>query len=65
MNECCGNCKHFRRMYVPPIEAYKDMPTDGFVCGVSVDGDEYCVMWLGRGEEATRGMCEVFSGREE
>lgn len=59
MDYKCENCKFFRKMYVPPIRMYKDIPQDAYVCGLFYDDDE--VMYLGTDEQGAKlGMCEEF-----
>lgn len=59
MNEECKNCKYLIRLYVPPIDAYADIPKDAFVC----------TLFLGEGQvqyiDDDTGMCECFTERKE
>ena len=65
--EKCANCRHIRKLYVPPI--HKDIPKDAYVCALfGIDetkmlyGDEEKqVMYLSDAE----GMCEMFSPKKQ
>lgn len=55
----CKDCKYIRGLYVPPIDAYKDIPKDKFVCTL-FEGEDNRVMYL----EDDKGMCECFSRKK-
>lgn len=59
MSEKCEYCKHCVRLYVPPIEAYKDIPSNTYVCTLFLS--EGRVMYI----DDNQGKCEMFqpSGR--
>lgn len=54
----CKDCKFIRKLYVPPIDAYKDIPKDAFVCNLFEQEDNR-VTYMNSDTE----MCECFSRR--
>ena len=61
MSECCRECKHFKKLYVPPVRSFDEVHKNGFVCTML----ENEVMFLGYGSMAGDGMCECFSEKQE
>ena len=58
----CADCKYIRKLYVPPLQFYKDIPKDGFVCVCNIEPGGNQVMWLGK---SSNGCCELFEERED
>lgn len=63
MEERCKNCRYLKKLYVPPVPMFNEMPKDGYVCDVF--GYEGEVMWLGKAKDIELGHCEVFSKKGE
>jgi len=59
MTEDCSNCVYLMRLYVPPINTYKDVPKDAYVCGLFASEGE--VLY----KSINHGMCECFTSKEE
>ena len=58
--EGCEYCVHRIKLYVPPIEAYKDIPKDAYVCDFFLK-ESGRVQYNGKGY----GMCECFTPKEK
>ena len=67
--ECCSNCIYYKTLYVPPLDAYKEVTKavggkkNGRICVALANEGE--VMYLGKVNENTdNGMCEMFTERK-
>lgn len=59
MNEKCEYCNHCLRLYVPPIEAYKDIPSNAYVCdALRAEGQ---VLYM----DDNQGKCEMFTPKSK
>lgn len=56
--EDCSNCALIRRLYVPPLDKYKNIPKDAYVCTLFInDPYDKTVMFM----DSKHGMCECFT----
>lgn len=59
----CKDCIYFKKMYVPPLDMYNNIPKDGYVCTLF---QEIEVMWLGTKDQGAEvGLCECFMPKED
>lgn len=54
--EKCEYCKYLTKLYVPPIDVYKNIPKDAFVCTLFLK-EANQVQYL----DTKDGMCEMFT----
>ena len=65
----CKNCKYYTTLYIPPCQCFDSVRNalnattrSCAVCSVFLN-EANEVMWLGQGEEADEGQCEMFVER--
>lgn len=68
--ECCANCQHYKTLYVPPLDANREVAKavggkkNGRMC-VAYEAEFDEVMYLGKvNNNADNGMCEMFTAKE-
>lgn len=59
MTETCATCKYIRPLYVPPIDAYKDIPKDKYVCALFAEIGH--VMYM----DDDKDMCEMYTQKDK
>ena len=61
MRENCENCRFCKKLYVPPIDYFKNIPKDRYVCSLMVETENSeDVQYLGEKTDIEKGYCEIY-----